>query len=146
MAFALSFSSRNAEGSRGVATQPYQIHPHWQRTESHSRTLRKSDLQTAQDLIHIGSSHGPAQATLCPRLQNLSIEAGPSPKVLGPVLSYPDPSKWLPSGVPCPLLPARTCTTSLHKEIRSRRPSLFPPVQHCAVSVVMPHCNTGSTI
>ena len=34
----------------------HQVHPHWQRTESLSRNLCNSDLQTAHDLIHISSS------------------------------------------------------------------------------------------
>jgi len=31
----------------------YQIHPQLQRTESHSRSLRRSALQTGHDLIHM---------------------------------------------------------------------------------------------
>src|SRR5260370_16647540 len=93
--------------------QTYQIHPHRQRTESHNRSLCKSALQTAHDLIHMVLPEGACGNKVVPVLPTLSTSAHRSSTLPSPLRSYPAPQYRLPRAVPSRVLPSPTYPPSL---------------------------------
>jgi hypothetical protein len=93
--------------------------------------------QMAHDLNHTGFPRGPCQRWFVPVSLDPSIDAHPSPTSPRPVRLCPDFQTSQPLATPCLPLAARTCTTSLHKEIYSCYPFsvfTFPALKNIAVS------------
>lgn len=91
----------------------------------------------AHDLNHTGFPRGPCQRWFVPVSLDPSIDAHPSPTSPRPVRLCPDFQTSQPLATPCLPLAARTCTTSLHKEIYSYCPFsvfTFPALKNIAVS------------